>query len=159
MMQPKINIEKNILSKAMSYLERLNSEIIKQQEIEVGYWRNEELHKKSKVDLVDIATKNEFGIGVPERPFIKQTIKDNKKNIIEKIKEIETNIVKKIITGEKASQQVGLYVVGLIKKTIQNSKSWARKNSDATIKLKKGADTPLVHYGEMMAKVNYKVKK
>lgn len=160
MIKPRLSIDQKAGKKAQSFIYKLKTQAEYQPDVEVGYWRNEEMHKVSNVDLVEIAVKNEFGLGnTPARPFMKRTVTVNKKLIVEKIREIESDIVQNILNARQGMQQIGLFIIGLVKKTIASSKSWAKENSPSTVAAKKGADTPLVHYGEMMSKVNYKLVK
>lgn len=109
---------------------------------------------------VDKATRNEFGIEVPERSFMRSTFDDKVNEAYTLlVKEIKANLLRGDVTS--AFKMVGSFMTDMIKNKITTSKSWAEKNRPSTIarKSKKGRikDTPLIDSGRMRASVVWRL--
>ena len=106
-----------------------------------------------------VAAINEFGIGVPQRPFMRITgaMLVNDKAF--------PNLFRSLVDPTAASQnkfrlvpwawaQIGLYVQGLMQKSITDLKS--PPNAPATI-ARKGSDDPLIDTGHMRQSVTWRI--
>jgi hypothetical protein len=100
------------------------------------------------------ATVNNFGLGIPKRPFMKLSFAKNKKEyrklIIANFKKLDK------LEYVKFLNKLGLKAQGDIKKTITSLKTPA--NDEQTIK-QKGSSNPLINTGHMRQSVTYVVGK
>lgn len=105
--------------------------------------------------VVEVAAYNEFGTKhIPERPFIRSTVKKEKP----KLKAFSGKLLKKIIDGkltrEKALGLLGQKVAGEIKETITTLR--APPNAASTIAAKKSSN-PLIDTGELRQSITFEV--
>ncbi len=102
--------------------------------------------------IVDYAFRNEYGLGVPARPFLKPAILKSKgilnKLIAKNMSLVSTGEMQKIV----AMDQIGLLAVGQVKRYI-NALHYP-PNSPYTVKQKKSAN-PLIDTGAMIRAVDY----
>lgn len=107
-------------------------------------------------EVVEIATANEYGYGVPARPFMRTSVPRHGKKWIKR-----WGVIVRAVTAEdkpKADQAlrlVGLQMVGDVQATL-NKGPW-RENSEETIKAK-GSDQPLVDTGQMKQSIRSQVE-
>lgn len=114
-------------------------------------------HTDSDQTVATIGFEHEFGTAkVPERSFIRSTLKDKKKKIII----LQTKLIKKVQSGEMnlntALGLVGSYVAGEISAKIVSIKS--PPNSPATI-AEKGSSNPLIDTGQLKNSITWSVNK
>ena len=111
---------------------------------------------KSSAAAIDKAIWQEFGTrrGIPERPFFRTAIKDNRASYLESLKAGASSIVMGKSTTQVVLGKLGLLAVKHIQKSISVWTTPALK--PATIKAK-GSDKPLIHTGEMFGAVTYEV--
>jgi len=104
------------------------------------------------VSAVFKATSNNFGLGIPKRPFMNIAFEKNKRDyrkiIIKSFKKIES------LDMVKFSNKLGIKAQGDVQKEIIALRSPA--NSEATIKAKKSSN-PLINSGHMLQSVTYQV--
>jgi hypothetical protein len=124
--------------------------------INVGFVGSEAraMHGKAQETVATIAYRNEYGVGVPERPFMRMTIKSSKAAWFE----MAAQIAKKQYKGAERVE-TGLRRLGL--KMVQNHKGTIRNgvpppNSPITI-LRKGSSKPLVDTGQMINSIRAEV--
>jgi len=113
-------------------------------------------HADSDETNVAIGTKHEFGIDVPQRSFIRETVDLN----TNEIKKVQRLAAKKIIQGKSSNIKrfgdlVGLSVVAMIQERI--SDGIPPPNSPITIE-KKGSSKPLIDTGQLRSSITYDVK-
>jgi hypothetical protein len=112
-------------------------------------------HDNSSETVASIAYKHEFGIGVPERSFMRTTMTERKKEIIN----LQETLLKKIQNGDMDIKQalgiLGRTVSGFVSKKIVDIKS--PPNSPATLKAKKPKTNPLIDTGQMKNSVTWEV--
>jgi hypothetical protein len=113
--------------------------------------------------VVDVALRNEFGIGVPERSFIRSTTDTNSAKYRAGIRRAFRDLLEGAIAkGEvdprkaKALERLGLQVTGDIKRAIADG--IAPANAPSTI-AKKGSDTPLIDTGRMRQALSHEVRR
>lgn len=106
--------------------------------------------------VLNKAVWNEFGTsrGIPERPFMRNAINNNKDVYARLIKNWARDIIRGEITMEMALNRLGLKAVGDIQKEIVALRS--PPNAPSTIE-KKGSSNPLINTGEMRQKVTHKL--
>lgn len=114
-------------------------------------------YEKSESGIINRAIFNEFGTsrGVPERPFFRNAMKENKSAY----KSLMRFEAKKIMQGQsdmrRALERLGLVAQGHIQQSIVGMRSPA--NSPVTVAAK-GSSNPLIDTGEMRQSVTYVVE-
>ena len=110
--------------------------------------------KSGDLTVIDVATKHEYGLGVPKRSFIRDYVDENEG----RLKQYVRNVGKRIMAGEsaeKAFNAFGVVVVGEIRTRISNHIS--PPNSQKTIDWK-GSDTPLIGVtGQLWSSITHAV--
>lgn len=105
--------------------------------------------------VVDVAAMNEFGIGVPERSFLRA----GGREFVETSKSLFEKAVIKINEGgsniEDESEKIGLKASAFIKQKIVDLKD--PPNSEETVR-RKGSSNPLVDTGLMRQSVTHVVR-
>jgi hypothetical protein len=104
--------------------------------------------------IVEIATINEFGLGVPQRSFLRAWFDENEPRAQEAMRRLLVSVVEGKRTKEQALEVFGLWVQGEIQKRI--SEGIAPANAPSTI-AKKGSSTPLVDNGILKSAVSFRV--
>ena len=114
-----------------------------------------QMSKVSSVTVAQVAGYNEFGTktksgarGIPSRPFIRGTLKDNKKTI--------ATAASRILFHDTNSfhDKMGLFLVSLVRKKIRDGIS--PENSLKTVR-QKGSSTPLIDTGQLIGSLTYEV--
>jgi len=106
--------------------------------------------------VVDVAVSHEFGIGVPERSFLRSTVSENRKKYVKML----SNGLAKVRQGKLTVDQM-LKVIGIeasvdVKQKITDIDT--PPNSQKT-EDRKGFNNPLIETGHMQRQVTYEVKK
>lgn len=114
------------------------------------------------VTVAEIAASNEFGTKnsdgtqrIPERPFMRQSVDNNKGTIATMGSEQLKAVVMGKADAEKALSVIGALQVGLIQHEIRAG--GFTPNAPSTIK-RKGSSQPLIDEGRMRQSVHYVVK-
>lgn len=102
--------------------------------------------------VLDVATINEFGIGVPERSFIRDWADQNESSNNDKLIKIAFAVYKGKFTIEIGLNRLGLLFVGDIQRRI--SGGIPPPNAPATI-AKKQSSTPLINFGQLRSSITY----
>lgn len=125
----------------------------KNKEVKIGFPSGSQSTKsedESGVTALFKATVNNFGLGVPKRPFMQVAFFAN----VDKYKKyIAKNIFKKSYT--EILQALGIVSQGDVQKTIRDFKS--PPNSQATIN-KKGVNDPLIDSSHMLNSVTFAIE-
>jgi len=108
-------------------------------------------------EVARIAVWNEYGTPtskhpIPPRPFFRNAINENRKQIADKVKYFSNLAVIGKITAAQAFENLGLYMQSIIRGSIKNTTS--PKNADSTI-AKKGSSHPLIDSGQMINSVTF----
>lgn len=128
-------------------------------EVDVGFNENSGSYPaeegEESITIADVAAWNEFGTErAPSRPFMRQTIKDNKK----KITNHANKALKAALNGggtQELLNSIGSYTKGQMQKEIRNG-DW-EPNAPSTI-AKKGSSKPLIDTGRMRKSIVYVIK-
>ena len=102
---------------------------------------------------VEIGTKHEFGIGVPQRSFLRSTIFENTKAYIKALKNIGRITEKK--DRQKACEELAVQVETDIKEKIKSN--IPPPNAMSTVR-KKGSTTPLIDTEQLLSSIKGKVQ-
>ena len=111
----------------------------------------------TNVDVVFVATCNEFGVpsrGIPERSFIRSTVRDKKEEWATWVSRQFSKILKGESTVEKGLALVGLKAESDIKRKFTEN-DWPA-NAPSTIE-KKGSSMPLIDTGQTRNSIRYVV--
>ena len=113
-------------------------------------------HKESEgLTVADVASYNEFGTEtIPERSFMRSTLRKEKSNIKALNKKLLRKITKGKLSTKKGLGLLGQFLSAKISKKIVSIKT--PPNKPETIK-RKGSSNPLVDTGQMKNSMNYKV--
>ena len=123
--------------------------------IEVGIMGDKGGAAKGALTVLDVATFHEFGMGVPERSFIRGWYDAFHPTAQKQISAMLQAVVKGTRTKSQAMELLGVRWVGEIQKYIvagTNFQPLAR----VTI-LRKGSSAPLIDTGQLKASVTYRV--
>jgi hypothetical protein len=108
-----------------------------------------------KTTVGDVATANEFGLGVPERSFIRAWADEQEAENQAALRKIGEAVTKGTLpSAEVGLERLGLKMVGEIQARIAGGID--PPNAPATI-ARKGSSTPLINYGQLRSSVRHKV--
>jgi len=114
----------------------------------------EDTSKRAKSDptvtVADVALWNEYGLGRPQRSFLREYLSEN----ADKIQKFVSSQMKKIAGGsgslKQALDRAGVHMVGGVQRRI--SAGIPPENKPATIR-RKGSDTPLIDTGQLRSSI------
>lgn len=106
--------------------------------------------------VAQVAAQNEFGIGVPERSFMRSTLKENREKYIKDTQKAVKDEIQGKKELEKSLKQIGSKAASAVQNKITAIKT--PPNSEATIKAK-GSSNPLIKSEHMRSSVTYEVVK
>lgn len=117
---------------------------------------------EGSITMVELAAIHEFGspnAGIPERSFIRSTVR----NRADDIRSQCTKLVKAVLAGNMETDQalgaLGSWVAAQMKNTISTRKTEGpepQENKDSTIK-QKGSSTPLIDTGRLLGAITWEV--
>lgn len=105
--------------------------------------------------LAALAAIHEWGIGVPERSFIRAWADENRVEIRKRQRALVRQILQGRLTEETALKRLGAWAQGSIQKRIADGILPA--NAQSTID-KKGSSTPLIDSGQLRSGVTHEVE-
>lgn len=108
-------------------------------------------HKNSRETVGEIATKHEFGLGVPKRSWLRDGLTEAAPQLATFSKRIGEQILRGKISKLDATKQFGLYAAGQLRKRM--AAGIPPPNSPYTIR-RKGSSTPLIDTGQMRAAIS-----
>jgi hypothetical protein len=113
-------------------------------------------HEGSEETVVEIGSKHEFGIDVPQRSFIRETV-DGDKN---KIGKIVSHAMRQFIGNknsrpERIGDLIGIQLQALIQERM--SDGIPPPNSQSTIN-RKGSSTPLIDTGQLRSSISFETE-
>jgi hypothetical protein len=104
--------------------------------------------------VLDVATMAEFGIGQPQRSFVRAWAEEHKDDANASIRRIAQGVVAGKLDERSALEQLGLWAVGSMQARI--SAGIEPPNAPSTI-AKKGSSTPLIDKGQLRSSITHKV--
>ena len=111
-------------------------------------------HMGGEDTVADIATRHEFGIDVPQRSFIRETV-DVKQDEIQKVVEhFEKQMLDPSKDPQKIANMLGLKIQFLFQERISNNSPPFEDLAPMTIELK-GSSKPLVNTGQLKSAITY----
>jgi hypothetical protein len=114
----------------------------------------EEKHEDSDLTVLAIATFHEFGLGVPERSFIRAWCDAHEKEVEERLAHDSERAAKGEIPWEMVMERLGLFIQGGIQQLIADGIDPPLVAS--TIK-RKGSSVPLINTGQLRSSISYQV--
>jgi hypothetical protein len=112
-------------------------------------------HEKGSLSVLDVGTFHEFGLGVPERSFIRGWFDENQKWCNTFISGMLRSVVEGKREFSQTLEQIGLKFVGSVQERISNR--IPPPLAASTIKAK-GSDVPLIDTGQLRTSITYKVE-
>ena len=106
------------------------------------------------ITIAAVAAIHEFGLGVPERSFLRGWFDENLERAHEAMSRLLLSVVAGKRTKEQALELFGLWVQGEVQKRIASGIS--PELSAATIK-RKGSSTPLIDTGQLRSSITYQI--
>ena len=123
-------------------------------DVTVGVHETEGAESHGELTNVALAEQHEFGLGVPQRSFIRAWADENESKNRKLQKTALTNALKKGLTLNQAAEQIALAYEGSVKQRI--SRGIPPPNSKET-QAAKGSATPLIDTGALRASIRGKV--
>ncbi len=150
----------------MQELDKLQNLLVK-----VGFQEGQKYPDGTSV--TDVAAWNELGtVNMPSRPFMRDSVDENKEKIVAFMQAQVVDIIKNRKTAEQAFKEIGVFQKGLVQETIVNGNfepnkgitvngGWMKnKQSGKPFYVKgKHSTIPLIDTGEMRDSVNFVVGK
>lgn len=102
--------------------------------------------------VAEIANEHEFGLGVPERSWLRDWVDQNQAMIRNDLRRAASRIIEGKLTIQQASDLLGSKYVAAIQTRIANG--IAPPNAPSTI-AKKGSSTPLIDTGQFRSAITY----
>lgn len=116
-------------------------------------------HDAPGLTVAQLGEIHEYGIGVPERSFVRATIDAQTPQLFAMIREGTTAIAKGRATPAIVLNRVGAHIAGLIQAAMSEGIPPALSAAYLARKLRKypGAETPLIASGQMRQAVTWKL--
>ncbi len=107
-------------------------------------------HEDSSLSVGDVMAAHEFGLGVPERSWLRATLDAHAQALLGDVKQAALAVYQNRATPEQALGLLGLRIVGLIRERIASGIAPALDGTYLKRKLRKfpGATTPLIASGQ-----------
>jgi hypothetical protein len=134
-----------------------NKKLVKKPHVKVGVQGSDatENYEDSPLTVVAIANFNEFGLGVPERSFLRSCIDENRAKYINIVTQLKSEIVLGVMDNTKAMSLLGEKIKSDVVKRIEAG--IAPENAPSTIE-QKGSSTPLIDTGQLRQSITYVVE-
>jgi hypothetical protein len=102
----------------------------------------------------EIAERHEFGLGVPQRSFIRAWYNENQSKILDDIRKLTKAALDGKMPAKRAFELLGARFQGDIQKRM--SAGIAPANAPATVK-RKGSSTPLIDTGQLRSAISWRL--
>lgn len=156
MIKPKIKIRER--DKGYNDFKKRIDEIKKKPYVKIGILESAGKHKNSDFTVAEVGSIHEFGSSnVPQRSFIRSTHDEIRDRILNKIKELKTDVLLRKNSVAKALALIGLMVQSAIQKKITDGDPEWEPLKAETIE-KKGSSKALIDTGQLRASIRYEVK-
>lgn len=103
----------------------------------------------------ELGLDHEFGLGVPERSFVRDTIDIKLRDITKTAAGLQRAVLRGALTTRNALDLLGLFVKGEIQQRIADGIPPA--NAPETIR-RKGSSTPLIDTGQLRGAIDHEVR-
>lgn len=130
-----------------------NTHLLKQGVVRVGFFPQSRYDGGTSV--AQVARYNEFGLGVPARPFMRPAVFEHKADLTNNLHKRYRQAIRDNQDTMMVLENFGKDVAGLIREQIANT--YEPPNAPSTIK-RKGANTPLRDTRLMLNSVSYQAE-
>lgn len=113
-------------------------------------------HGDSEFTIAEVALVNEYGLGVPERSFLRSFVEENREMIDEDFRKATAAVLRLQMSFEQAANILGVKYAAMIQKRITTH--IPPPNAPSTVAAK-GSSTPLIDTGILRASITYQLKK
>lgn len=109
------------------------------------------------VTVADVATWAEYGIGQPERPWLRGYIEAHRGEIEERIRLEARRVVTHLATRDEVLARLGVWLQGEIQAWIADPGNDLAPNAPETI-IRKGSAMPLIDTGQLRSSITHAVR-
>jgi hypothetical protein len=113
-------------------------------------------HGDSGLTVGELATIHEFGLGVPERSFIRAWFDQERPAILEALRAAHKQVLLGKLTPQRAGEVLGMRWAGQVQKFISDGRV-KPELAEATIKAK-GSSVPLIDSGQLRSAITWLVE-
>lgn len=125
--------------------------------VSVGILQKDGAKKHGDATIAEIATFHEFGIGVPERSWLRGWFDENRESIKREIRKAGKAVIEGRLEPAAALDLLGQKFVGDIKARISSGADF-EPLAESTI-ARKGSTRPLIDTGRMIGAISHEVNK
>jgi hypothetical protein len=122
--------------------------------ISVGIHEADGGHEHEGLSVVALAAIHEFGIGVPERSFIRAWFDENEERAKEALRRLLVSVIEGKRKPDQALELFALWAVGEIQARI--ARGIAPALAESTIEAK-GSSVPLIDTGQLRSSISYEI--
>lgn len=127
--------------------------------VRVGVLGSKAGAKKGDVTVAQVAEWAEFGIGQPERSWLRGWIDAHESEIQARIDKEYSEVIRGKRSEDQALNRIGLWLQGQIQLNIADFPgNGFEPNADSTIE-RKGSSTPLIDTGQLRSSISYEIEK
>lgn len=106
------------------------------------------------ITVAEIAEIHEFGLGVPERSWLRAWVDENESKIKARIRKETQAMIREKRPRAQVIARIGVWIQGEIQQRIADG--IPPENAETTIQ-RKGSSTPLIDQGQMRQSITYRV--
>lgn len=117
-------------------------------------------YPEGDASIADVAAFNEFGTDtIPERPFMRQTMEANRRQIVSMMKKLLTKVTSLQMNRITALEVVGQFIQDRMVQTIDQA-NFAPNSPETVVRKTLGGtkNQPLVDTGQMRSSIRYEVE-
>jgi hypothetical protein len=108
------------------------------------------------ITVGELAEIHEFGLGVPERSFLRAWFDQNREKVIVRLRAAHRKVLLGELTPQRAGEIIGLWAVGEIQRFIADGK--VKPALDPRTVVAKGSSVPLIDTGQLRSAISYAVE-
>ena len=157
MLKSKSKVKRGGPTSAGRKLKKYDRQAKKAPYIVVGYPKSEigSIKYPDGTAVIFVAVKNEFGIGIPERSFLRSTLIQKRKEYRRMIAKASENAIRGRKPLDKSLNRIGMIAVADIQRKITELRT--PPNAPSTIRIKKSSN-PLIDTGLMRLSTTYALR-
>lgn len=112
-------------------------------------------HRDSEMTVAELASIHEFGLGVPERSFLRSTMDENEGQLLRLASQLGQGVIDGKFSQQQALGLLGTKAQGLVVEKIREHID--PPNAPSTVK-QKGSSTPLIDSAQLVQAITYEVR-
>jgi hypothetical protein len=112
------------------------------------------MHPDAEMSVAALAQIHEFGMGVPERSFIRATMDINQKKILAEMRVLAGQVIEGKMTRKQANEILGRFIANLMRKMVAQG---VPPPNSASVAKKKGHNRALVDTGTLFDAIDHEV--